>query len=111
MKESLRLRSLFEKLYDGDPWIDISLVPVLKNISAKQAAARPMPNCNSIWEITIHMINWRKNVLQRMAGKTIKTPAHNYFEPITDVSEKAWAVLLKKMEKTQSDWTGFLQKM
>ncbi len=111
MKESLRLRSLFEKLYDGDPWIDISLVSVLKNITAKQAAARPLPNCNSIWEIVCHLTSWRQNVLQRIGGKTVKTPAHNYVEPITEPSEKAWANLLKKLEKSQTAWIGFLQKM
>ncbi|MFZ1527729.1 MAG: DinB family protein [Ferruginibacter sp.] len=111
MKESLRLRSLFEKLYDGDPWIDISLLAVLNNISAKQAAARPLPNCNSIWEIVNHLVCWRQNVLQRIGGKAIKTPAHNYFERVKDTSEKAWSAALRKLETTQTEWLAVLGKM
>lgn len=111
MKESLRLCSLFKKLYNGDPWIDISLLPVLKSLTAKQAAARPLPNCNSIWEIAEHIICWRQNALQRMLGNTIKTPAHNYFKPIKDSSEKAWVAELIKLDDSQKAWISFLEEM
>ncbi|MEZ4803796.1 MAG: DinB family protein [Gelidibacter sp.] len=111
MKESQRLVSLFEKLYNGIPWIDMNLVSVLEPLSADQAKERVIPNCNTIWEITNHMISWRKNVLQRVNGKILTTPSNNYFEPVKDTSEKAWSETLQSLEKTQREWMFFLNNL
>ena len=78
LKETTRLEKLFEDLYDGDPWLDVTLVGTLSKINAQQAAQKPNDDWNSIWEITNHLISWRENVLQRVNGKTIKTLADNY---------------------------------
>jgi uncharacterized damage-inducible protein DinB len=108
MNESKRITSLFSKLYDGSPWIDINLTSVLQDISAEQASKRGLKNCNTIWEITNHIIDWRLNVLQRVQGKTIESPDSNYFEPVTDTSEKNWADTLQQLSSVQKDWLEFL---
>ncbi len=110
MKESSRIASLFDKLYNGDPWIDINLVSVLHSISAKEANKRPLPNCNTAWELTNHIICWRQNVLQRVQGEALITPNNNYFEPIGDCSVKAWEATLKKLALTQIQWLAFLKE-
>ena len=109
MTEKERLRSLFEKLYNGEPWIDVNIFSTLNNITADQASKRVFPNCNSIWEITNHIIYWRLNVLQRMEGKTIKTPSNNYFEEIEVKSNQAWTDTLTQLETTQNRWLDFLK--
>lgn len=109
MTETERISSLFEKLYNGDPWIDISITSVLEKLSAIQASKRALVNCNTIWEITNHLINWRINVLQRINGAVLKTPSNNYFEEIKDTSDEAWTATLQKLETTQSDWLKFLK--
>ena len=111
MNETKRILSLFKKLYDGSPWIDINITSVLQNISAEQASKRVVKNCNTIWEITNHLIDWRLNVLQRVQGKIIKTPGNNYFEPVTDTSEKNWADTLQRLSVVQKDWIEFLGKV
>jgi uncharacterized damage-inducible protein DinB len=108
MKETHRIASLFEKLYDGDPWIDINIFYVLQRISAKQANKRVLPNCNTIWELTNHIICWRQNVLLRVQGKVLTTPDHNYFEPIKNSSPNAWDETLLKLEQSQEQWLAFL---
>ena len=75
MKETQRIIQLFEKGFNGIPWIDVNLVDVLENITPEQAIRKLYPNANSIWEITNHIISWRENVLQRVQGIEIKTPA------------------------------------
>jgi len=34
MKETKRIAKLFEDLYNGSPWIDVTIMDTLKNISA-----------------------------------------------------------------------------
>ena len=107
MKESKRISTLFSNLYNGEPWIDVTLMDTLQNISYQKAAEK-YKNCNSIWEIVNHIIAWRENVLQRVQGKVINTPNHNYFEPVIDISEKAWKNTLSKLEQSQQQWLLFL---
>jgi uncharacterized damage-inducible protein DinB len=111
MKETQRLIRLFEAGYDGSPWIDVNLVDILQLVSAAQALKKTAPSSNSIWEITNHIISWRKNVLHRVKGKTIKTPAHNYFLAVKSSSSAAWKATLKELELTQSDWIAFLKSL
>ncbi|HLT32423.1 MAG TPA: DinB family protein [Aquaticitalea sp.] len=110
MKEQERLVSLFGKLYDGEPWIDVNLVSTLNTISANQAHQRPLPNCNTIWEITNHIIAWRQNVLQRVNGELIKTPSNNYITSVEDTSEEAWKETLNKLAQSQDQWIRFLKQ-
>lgn len=111
MKETEHLTILFEDIYNGDPWIDINLLGTLTTITAAQAAKKQFPQWNSIWEIVNHLISWRLNVLQRVQGKVIRTPAHNYFEPVTIQTQAAWKDTLKRLEESQQQWLIFLKKM
>jgi uncharacterized damage-inducible protein DinB len=111
MKESKRIIKLFENLYNGSPWIDVTIVPILKNITASQAAKKVLPNCNSIWEITNHIIAWRINVLKRIQGHLITTPSNNYIKEVKIITNTAWEATLKKLELTQKDWIIFLKKV
>src|SRR5436189_3736747 len=104
MKETKRIISLFEKLYEGSPWIDINITATLANITAQQAATRVFPKSNTIWEIVNHLISWRLNVLKRIQGKVIKTPENNYFEPVVDSSDAAWIKTQQKFRKAQQQW-------
>ncbi|WP_290842233.1 DinB family protein [Flavobacterium sp.] len=111
MKEKDRIIKLFKELYNGDPWLDSSISGNLSNIDAEWAAQKPRHVTNSIWEIVNHLSIWREVVLDRINGAEADTPDHNYFLPIADKSEKAWSISLRKLEKSQEDWLGFLDKL
>jgi|SRR5690606_17256936 len=111
MEESERIVSLFEKLYNGEPWIDVPIQGTLFRITARQANQRPLPNCNTIWEIVNHLIDWKAAVQQRLSGQIIESPANNFISPITDPSEEAWTITLKRFDTVQSEWIEFLEKL
>jgi uncharacterized damage-inducible protein DinB len=102
---------LFADLYDGNPWLDVTLVGTLSDLNAQQAAHKPHADWNSIWEITNHLISWRENVLQRINGQTIQTPSHNYFSVVVDTSDSAWHHTLQKLQQTQQAWVTFLEQI
>ena len=106
--ETERVKKLFENLYGGNPWLDITLRGTLSAIPAEKAAIKPLSGGNSIWEITNHMISWRETVLQRIQGEAIATPADNYIRPVTDLSEQAWQETLIKLDESQKQWAVFL---
>jgi uncharacterized damage-inducible protein DinB len=111
MKETTRLKKSFSDLYNGNPWLDVTLTGTLKSISAKQAIKRAAPGVNSIWEITNHLISWRGAVLQRVHGTVIPSPDDNYFLPVEDISSKAWKETLERLEESEHEWESFLQDM
>ncbi len=111
MNEIKHITTLFRDIYNGDPWIDITLMGTLENISAETAAKRISPHCNTVWEILNHIISWRENVLQRVQGKIMITPGNNYFTAVIDQSSTAWDNTLQALKNSQMEWIAFLQKL
>ena len=109
MTEKERLIRLFENLYAGSPWIDVTILGTVAKIQARQAAKR-VENCNTIWEILVHLIAWRENVLKRLQGEIITTPANNYIFTVEDTSGPAWEKTLQALEHSQEKWVNFLQE-
>lgn len=111
MAENIRIRNLFENLYDGNPWIEVTLTKTLENISAERAARKSHKTRNSIWEITNHLISWRETLLGRMCGENIATPDNNYIAPIEDQSEHAWKQTLQRLAQSQQKWVEYLAEL
>lgn len=111
LSEGVRIQNLFKELYDGSPWIGVSLLPNLRGLTADKASARALPSCNSIWEIVNHIIRWRANVLERLDGKVLVTPKNNYIEEIKDTSSENWNATLKALEQSQHHWLSYLENV
>jgi uncharacterized damage-inducible protein DinB len=95
--------------FNGDPWIDITILGELKKLSAKQAAYKP-DGLNSVWEITNHMIAWRKALTRRVMNKPVKYSDDNFFREVKDRSTRAWKKTIEDFKKSQNDITAFLKK-
>ncbi|MFB3387892.1 DinB family protein [Flavobacterium sp. LAR06] len=107
MSESKRVSNLYQSIYNGNPWLEVTLADTLRNVTAEQAYKKANPNLNTIWEIVNHLIQWRRNILRRVQGEIVTTPDHNYFVPIIDPSEASWEQSLQSLEKSQELWTAF----
>ena len=83
MKETSRLIEVFEAAYNGSPWLDVTIVDTLSELSASEAGKKITANQNSIWEIVNHLIAWRINVLQRLSGEIVKSPSINLCSKIS----------------------------
>ncbi len=109
VKELNRISNLFSDLYNGDPWIDVNIHGTVKSLTAAQAARKIFVNSNSIWQILNHLLQWRLNILHRLAGEKPFSPADNYFTEIPDTSDQAWHKLLSDFEASQEQWQLFLK--
>ena len=107
MLESKRISNLYQSIYNGNPWLEVTLEKTLSDITAEQAYRKINPNLNTIWEIVNHLIQWRRNILRRVEGETVITPDHNYFVPVLDSSEAAWEQSLQYLEISQEQWKSF----
>ncbi len=90
MPESRRIADQLQRAFDGDPWYGPPLMKILDGVTAEQAAARPINDAHSIWQIALHIAAWQGAVLDRLVGKAARLPAEGDWPDIGDPSEDGW---------------------
>jgi uncharacterized damage-inducible protein DinB len=89
-----------KNIHDGDAWHGPSLKEILSGVTAEQAAARPIANAHSVWELILHIAAWEDVFRRRLIGQLINEPEEGDFPPITDASEEAWLRTLAWFDDT-----------
>lgn len=77
--------------HEGPAWHGPSLVDNLEQVTAVEAAARPIPGAHSIWEIVLHATAWAGEVRRRLGGAAPAEPAEGDWPEVGPVSERAWS--------------------
>ena len=90
MSETSRLADQIRRSFEGEAWHGDSINEILSGITAKQAAAHPIPNAHSIWELVLHIAAWDGAVLRRTGGSAVTLSDAENFPPVRDTSETAW---------------------
>jgi uncharacterized damage-inducible protein DinB len=89
-----RIRDQFRRAFDGEAWHGPSVLTLLKDVTAQQAAAHPIPGAHSIWELTLHIAAWERACLRRLNGDPARLTDEEDWEAINDMSndtsEAAW---------------------
>ena len=96
MSEVDRINDQFRRAFDGQAWHGPSVMSILENVTAAQAAAHPIPGAHSIWELTQHIRAWESACLRRLGGDPAQLSDLEDWQPVNDTSEAAW-------EKTKQD--------
>ena len=100
MSESARLADQIRRAFEGDAWHGDSVLAILTGVDAKTAAAHPIKNAHSIWELVLHITAWDGAVLQRSEGMAGDLSDKQNFPPVTDSSEAAWRRAVEQMKTT-----------
>lgn len=71
---------------------------LLKDVNAATAAAKPMPDVHSIWELLLHIAAWDGAGRQRLAGHKCQLKGQKNFPPLPEPNETEWrkAVVLAR---------------
>ena len=99
MSEIQTLIDELKNIHDGDAWHGPSLKEILSGVSAEQAAAKPLANAHSIWELTLHVAAWEGVFMRRLAGLQMNEPEEGDFPAVTDASEEAWRRTLNRFDE------------
>jgi len=90
MSECARLADQIRRAFEGDAWHGDSVLELLADVDGKTAAAHPIKNAHSIWELILHVAAWDDAVRRRTGGKAVRLSAKQNFPPVIDTSEAAW---------------------
>ncbi len=103
MSEVERILDQLKRAFEGNAWHGPSVKEVLADVTSEQAAARPLPNAHSIWELTLHIAAWESAGTRRLRGDRAQLTPEEDYPPITDTSESAWREARNYLEKTHEE--------
>ena len=103
MTEVERIIDQMRRSFYGKAWCGSALREVLADVTAEEAASKPIPNALSIWEMVLHLAAWKGAVRQRLAGERVRLPADGDFPPVADTGEEAWKGALALLERRHEE--------
>ena len=98
MNEISRITQLLEAEHAGDPWHGSPLASILEGITHPQAAARPIPESHSIWELVLHVAAWKNEVRRRLAGGAAAEPLEGDWPAVGDATPERWGEAREHLE-------------
>jgi uncharacterized damage-inducible protein DinB len=82
-------------------WHGPSLAELLRGVSHRQAAARPISGAHTIWEIVRHTIAWAEIARARLRGERTGDPSpEEDWPPVGAVTAEEWAATVSRLHET-----------
>ncbi len=104
MTDIERLLDQYDRVMRGDAWHGDPIWQILDSISPECAAARPVANTHSIWEILMHMTFWEGVSSRRLAGERAGLDEALNFPATPEATESNW-------QKTREQFRASNQKL
>jgi len=98
--ESVLIADQLRRAFYGHAWHGPALLELLKGIDAKTAAAKPLGDAHSIWELVLHIAAWDGAGLKRLAGKKARLKGTQDFPPVPQPTEAAWRDAVAAAKRT-----------
>ena len=90
MTELERISEQLKRAFEGNAWHGPSVMEVLSEVTAQQAAARVVPGAHTIWELAMHIGVWEGACLTRLQGGRAELTDAEDWPAVTDTSDDAW---------------------
>jgi uncharacterized damage-inducible protein DinB len=98
--EASGIADQLRRAFDGDAWHGPSLMELLEDVDAAMAAAKPLKNVHSIWELLLHIAAWDGAGLVRLSGKVCQLTGTKNFPLVPKPTEAAWKKAVEEAKRT-----------
>ena len=104
MPEAERISNQMMRGFEGDAWHGPAVLEILEDVDAALAAARPIPDAHSIWELVLHLAATQEIVLRRVRGERAGLTEADFW-PATpaDPTEEAWRAALETLRRQETE--------
>jgi uncharacterized damage-inducible protein DinB len=96
---------------EGDSWQGASIREILEDLTAREAAAHPVPGAHSIWELVYHVTAWVGAVHSRVLGNVCEPAGEGDWPPVRDTGDNAWTAALEDLRRSQSELIATLETL
>jgi uncharacterized damage-inducible protein DinB len=90
------------RAFEGDAWHGPALLELLQDVDAATAAARPLPDVHSIWELVLHVAVWDGAALHRLAGEKFQPEGTANFPLVPKPTPAAWRKAVAHAKRTHA---------
>ena len=97
-REVERILGELQRAFEGDAWHGPAVLELLRDVTAEQAAGRPVAGAHSIWELVLHIAAWESAGCRRLEGDRAELPDEETFPPVNDTSEAAWQQAIERLK-------------
>jgi uncharacterized damage-inducible protein DinB len=88
--EAAHIAEQLRRAFYGDAWHGPAVLELLADVDAETAAAKPIRDVHSIWELVLHIAAWDRAACRRLAGEKCQPTGDANFPPVTNVNAAAW---------------------
>ena len=78
------------RAFEGNAWHGPAVLELLDDVDAVTAAAKPLPDVHSIWELVLHVAVWDAVACRRLAGEKCQPEGIANFPVVPKPTEAAW---------------------
>lgn len=103
MKETERIADQLLRAFRGEAWHGPSVLEVIANIRASQAASRPLNDAHSIWELVLHIAAWESACLRRLRGDAAQLSDAEDWPSLNDITEEAWQQTIETLKQGNAE--------
>lgn len=100
--ESALIAEQLRRAFEGDAWHGPALLELLQDVDAAMAAARPLPDAHSIWELLLHIAVWDNAACRRIAGEKWQPEGTDNFPVVPKPTEVAWRKAVAQAKRTHN---------
>jgi len=111
LQETQRLEDQLNRSFRGEAWHGPSLEELLQDVSHECAAARPLPNVHSIWEIVLHITCWIDAVRRSLEGERVDVSAAQDWPDAGEPGEARWQMALGNLEGAHEKLRGAIMAL
>jgi uncharacterized damage-inducible protein DinB len=92
------------RIYEGNAWHGPSVLEAIGDVTTVQAAAHPVTDAHSIYELTHHIAAWIGETTSRLQGNHPGTPVDGDFPPRAQaIDDAAWSDVRSRLERRQAE--------
>jgi uncharacterized damage-inducible protein DinB len=88
------------RAFVGDAWHGPALLELLQDLDAATAAAKPLPNVHSIWELVLHIAAWDDAACRRLSGEKVQLTGTANFPVVPKPTQTTWHAAVANAKHT-----------
>lgn len=105
MKETERIREQLERAFEGGAWHGPGVLEILENVTASQAAVKPIVGAHSIWELVLHIKAWEDACRRRLSGDRAELSDEEDWPQVDETSDEAWESTLTALRENHKKFS------
>ncbi len=104
LQEIGRIVDQLERSFDGRAWHGPSVMKLISDVKADEAAARPLEGRHTIWELVLHIAAWDDVVRTVLTGeKMVSLSGEEDWPPVGSTGEAAWGKAVDELRRVHKE--------